>query len=130
MADTKRLVKTFLKIRDKKAELKRAYDEKVATLDEQLGLIRSALLEHCKEHNEEGGKTEFGTFSRVERSKYWTSDWEKFGDFVIDHKVPELLEKRIQQTNMRTFLEQHPDIDPPGLRLDKSYDIVVRRASK
>jgi hypothetical protein len=38
-----------------------------------------------------------------------------------------LLEKRIAQTNMATFLEDNPDLHPPGLNVDSRYTVVVRR---
>lgn len=130
MADVDRVVKTYIKIRDKKHELKKEYDEAVSSLDSQLEVLRLTLLEHCKDTNEESGRTEHGTYSRIVRQKYWTSDWEAFGKFIIDHKAPELLEKRVQQTNMKEFVKDHPDIDVPGLQVDATYDIVVRRPPK
>jgi hypothetical protein len=49
------------------------------------------------------------------------------GKFIVEHKVPELLEKRIQQTNMKQFLEEHPELLPPGLNVDSEYTVTVRR---
>jgi len=37
------------------------------------------------------------------------------------------MEKRIAQTNMSTFLEENPDLHPPGLNIDSRYTVVVRR---
>jgi len=37
------------------------------------------------------------------------------------------LEKRIAQTNMATFLEENPDLLPPGLNVDSKYTISIRR---
>jgi len=39
----------------------------------------------------------------------------------------ELLEKRIHQTNMREFLEENPEVHPPGLNVDQEYEITIRR---
>jgi hypothetical protein len=39
----------------------------------------------------------------------------------------ELLEKRISQANMATFLEENPDLLPPGLNIDRRYAVTVRR---
>lgn len=129
MADTARLVKTFIKIRDKKEDLVRKHKAEIAALEEQQQTIKAALLEHCRANNETGGKTTFGTYSRTTKTRYETADWDAFNQFVIDYKAPQLLEKRIQQGNMEAFLKAHPDLDPPGLRKNRKFDIVIRKPS-
>jgi len=42
--------------------------------------------------------------------------------------VPELLERRIHQTNIKQFLEENPDLLPAGLNVDSAYSITVRRS--
>jgi len=37
------------------------------------------------------------------------------------------MEKRIHQGNMRLFLEENPDLLPPGLNVDSEYTVTVRR---
>jgi predicted RNA-binding protein with PUA domain len=44
-----------------------------------------------------------------------------------EHGAMELLEKRIHQTNMKEFLENKPDVHPPGLNIDSEYEITIRR---
>ena len=39
----------------------------------------------------------------------------------------ELLERRIHQSNMKTFLEEHPDKLPMGLNVDRAFSIRVTR---
>jgi hypothetical protein len=46
----------------------------------------------------------------------------------VEHNAPELLERRIQQTNMKQFLEENPDLHPAGLNVDRTYAITVRRS--
>jgi hypothetical protein len=75
----------------------------------------------------DGFKTEFGTVSRRVSKRFWTNDWHSFHKFLLEHQTPELLEKRIAQTNMATFLEENPDLLPPGLNVDSKYTISIRR---
>ena len=42
----------------------------------------------------------------------------------------DLLEKRIAQTNMATFLEENPGVYPPGLNSVTEYAISVRKPTK
>jgi hypothetical protein len=123
MENVNQLVKVFLKIREKRAELAKQDSE----LEEQQDMIETRLLDICKEIGTDGLKTELGTVSRSVKKRYWTSDWHSFYNFLKEHDAVELLEKRISQSNMATFLEENPDAFPPGLQVDSRYTAVVRR---
>lgn len=118
-----KLVKTYIKIRDKRAELAKQDSE----LEEQLQIIEGELLALCKETGAESLRTEFGTVSRKVSKRYWTSDWSSFYEFLKKHDAVDLLEKRIAQSTMSAFLEENPDLLPPGLQVDQRFTAVVRR---
>jgi hypothetical protein len=122
-----KLVKVYLKMKTKRSELKAKYTEDDEAISTQMDMVKKALLQHCKDTGVDSVRTEEGLFYRTTRQSYWTSDWESMGKFILEHKVPELLEKRIQQTNMKQFLEEHPELLPPGLNVDSEYTITVRR---
>lgn len=126
--DAAKLIKTYVKIRDAKEAANREHEEKLAVLDEQLDTLQSALLEICKSTGQEGGKTEFGSFTRSVKTRYWTSNWESMYEFIREHNAPELLEKRLSQGNFKEFLEQNPGLMPEGVNVDSKYAITVRRA--
>jgi hypothetical protein len=44
-----------------------------------------------------------------------------------DSGAVEILEKRIHQTNMKEFLENNPEVHPPGLNMDSEYEITIKR---
>ena len=97
-------------------------------LNTQLETIEGELLEICKATGQDGGKTEFGSFSRTVKSRYWTSDWDSMYSFIREHNAPELLEKRIHQGNFKEFLSANPELLPAGLNVDSKYSITVRRS--
>ena len=125
--DINRLVKAFVKMRDKKAELAAAFKAENDAISAQMDAVKRALLDYCKENGVESARTESGMFYRTVRSKFWTNDWEQMGAFIIEHKCPELLEKRIHQGNMQTFLQENPDLRPAGLSVDSEYTITVKK---
>jgi len=110
-----KLVKAYVNIRTKRSELKAEFAEK----DDQ--------LDHCKEHNVDSVKTAAGLFYRTIKSRYWTNDWESMHSFIMEHNLPEFFEKRLNQTNVRQFLEENPDLMPAGLNVDSEYVISVRK---
>jgi hypothetical protein len=47
--------------------------------------------------------------------------------FILAHNVPEFFEKRLNQTHVRQFIEENPDLLPAGLNVDSEYTISVRK---
>jgi hypothetical protein len=132
-ADTQladKLVRTYVRIRDKRAELSQEFKDQDSKLEAQLEKVKTALLEHCKATGIEGARTPHGTFTRTIKKRYWTSDWDAMRTFILEHGAVELLDKRINQTNMAVFLEENPDVLPAGLNVDSEYQISVRRPTK
>ena len=66
-------------------------------------------------------------FFRSKRTKYWVKDWDAMHNFIKEHDVPELLDKRINQTNTRQFLEENPTLIPDGLDTETELVISVRK---
>lgn len=124
---TDRLVKAYVKIRDARKELSDEFEKQDSDLKESLEIIESQLLEACKAIGADSIRTPYGTLSRTVKKRYWTNDWHSFYAFLKEHEALELLEKRVSQTNMSTFLEENPDLHPPGLNVDSRYSVVVRR---
>lgn len=128
--DADKLVRVYIKIRDTKDALTREYDAKKAELDEQLKMIGAELLEICKATGQDGGRTAHGTFTRTVKTRYWSSNWDAMREFIKEHDALDLLEQRIHQGNMKTFLQENPNAIPVGLNVDSEYAVTVRRASK
>lgn len=122
-----KMVKAYLKMNARFAELRAAYESEEKALKEKMALVKGALLDYCKEQNVESVRTTEGLFFRGIATRYWTNDWESMGKFVIEHGLPELFEKRLHQGNMKQFLQDNPDVLPPGLNVDTEYTITVRR---
>lgn len=122
-----KLVRVYLKMNATLAEKRAAYEAEEKALKDKMVKVKQALLQHCKEHNVESVRTTEGLFYRGVSTRYWTNDWEAMGRFVVENNVPDLLEKRLHQGNMKQFLEANPELLPPGLNVDSEYTITVRR---
>ena len=121
-----RLVKIHAKIKAKMEAL----DSELAVLEEQRTEVRNAIKDLMRAQNLQTVKTTSGTVSLVTTTRYNTADWDSFKAFILAHQVPDLLEKRIAQTNMATFLEENPGVLPPGLNAVTSYDVRVTKSRK
>ncbi len=118
-----KLVSVYVKIRDKRRELAKQDKD----LEEQLELVAKQLLEICKEQGASTIRTEHGTISRRINKRFWPTDWEVFYKFIKDYDAMPLLYQRINTANMEQFLEEHPDVTPPGLNADVSQTVVITK---
>jgi predicted HicB family RNase H-like nuclease len=125
-----KLSKIYLKIRDAREKLSQDYAVADKELQEQLELVESQLLDICKRVGAESIKTPAGTVMRRVATRYWTNDWETMYSFIKQNDAVGLLERRISQTNMKQFLEENPDLFPPGMLVDSTYKITVRRSKQ
>lgn len=117
------LAKVYVKIRDKRREL----EKQAAELKEQENTIGLELLEICKAQGAQTIRTAYGTISRRTTKNYWTSDWDSFFKFVKEHDAFSLLQQRMNNTNMSQFLEENPDLLPPGLNADVTQTVVITK---
>lgn len=126
--DLDQLTSIYLKIRDKRADIKREFDNADKDLEAQQKMLAEQMLDSCKEIGADSIKTPHGTIIRSVKSKYWTGDWDSMYNFIREHDAFGLLEKRLHQTNMKDFLNENPDVMPMGLNVENEYTVVVRRA--
>lgn len=122
-----RLTKAYIKIRSERALLSAEFKEKDGELSRQLDVLKKALLNYCDAHNVESVRTSEGLFFRSTKTKYWTSDWDQMYEFIKEHDVPQLLDRRLNQTNLKQFMEENPDVSPKGMNVDTEYVIAVRK---
>ena len=125
--NAEQLVTVYIKMRDALVKLQREFDEKEGAIKAQQDIITQALLEMCKEMGAEGLRTPAGSVFKTIKTRYWTSDWGSMKQFIKDNDALDLMEQRVHQTNMKTFLEENPTLMPPGMNVDSRYSITVRR---
>lgn len=121
-----RLVRIYMKMRASIQDL----DAQIETIKEQQQEIKNEIKDRMRALGTKSMKTDFGTVSLTEKTRFYTQDWDSFKSFIIQNDAVDLLEKRISQTNMRTFLEENPALVPPGLNSDTEFDISVRKPTK
>lgn len=118
----------YIRLRDKRAEIKTKYEEEDALLEADMELLAQNMLEVCKQINADSIKTKAGTVIRSVKTRYWTNNWDSMYELIKEHNAFALLERRLHQTNMKLFLEENPDILPMGLNMDREFTVVVRRS--
>lgn len=126
--DLDKLTAIYLKMRDKRDDMRREAEAREKEIEEQMGIIEAEMLEVCKNMNADSVRTPHGTIIRSVKSRYWTNDWDSMYQFIREHDAFGLLEKRLHQTHLKEFLSENPDTFPIGVNVENSYSVVVRRS--
>lgn len=121
------LVAVYLKMRTAIEEREEEHKKAISALKEDFDIVANKLLSICQELGVDSLKTAAGTVSRRVATRYWTNDWESMYKFIEKHGAPYLLERRIHNGNMHSFLEDNPEVMPVGLQADHKYTVQVRR---
>ncbi len=121
------LCKMYVRVRDKKRALTKEYEEQVAALDESLNTISAAMKDIMVATGTKSMKTDHGTAYITQKVRYYPMDWSAFGQWIVENNAIDLLEKRVAQTNMHTWITDHPTKTPPGLQADPELVVTVRK---
>jgi len=122
-----KLTKIYRKIKAQIDQLTQEYDTQVEVLKASQDEIKFAIKDQMKALGVSSVKTEFGTVSMANKTRYSTQDWDSFKTFIVEHDVVDLLEKRIAQLNMAKFLEDNPGVVPPGLNAFSDFEIRITK---
>lgn len=123
-----KLALAYIKMRDKKAELAREFEAAEAAIEAQMEMVEAELTKMCQELGADSIKTPHGTVFRSVKTQYQVNDWDHMYKFVIEHNVPQLLQRRVSTTNMKQFLNENPNLMPIGMNIDNKYTVTVRRS--
>ena len=118
-----KLVRMYTKMRAAMQDL----DKQIENIKEQQQEVKNAMKDQMQALGTKSVRTDFGTITLKEKSRYYTQDWDSFKKFIVEHDAVDLLEKRIAQLNMQTFLDENPSLHPPGLSNTAEFDIAVTK---
>ena len=100
-----------------------------AKFEERMVELESKMLEIMNSADASSISTTNAVVMRKVTSRYNPTNWDAVYEMIARHKAFGLLHKRVHDTNMRQFLDEHPDEYPAGLNVETRYTIVVRRKS-
>lgn len=125
-----KLAKIYRKMQAEIQRLTQEYETEVERIKGQQELVKTALKDKMLALGMASVRTDQGTVVLSTKTRYNTTDWDSFKEFVKEHDALDLFEKRIAQTNMGIFLNDNPGVLPPGLNSVTEYAISVRKPTK
>jgi hypothetical protein len=121
------VVGKYIQLRDKKAQIKKEYDTKIAKYDEAMEKIEGVIL---KVFDELGGvqslRTTHGTPYVQLRESVTVADRDSYFDFVRKEGAWEMLESRANKTAVLQYKQEHGEL-PPGLNYRAERIINIKR---
>jgi len=122
------LVSAYLAIRSERDKNTQQFEAADAALKADMAEIEVMLLAMCNEMNASSIKTSEGTVMRKLSERYICNDWDNFYKFVLENQAPQLLEKRIHQSNFKQFYSELDGL-PPGVNVMREFGITIRKPS-
>jgi len=121
-------VNLYIKMRDKKAQMKAEFDASVAPLNEKMEKLEAKLLEVFNKTGMDSVKTEFGTAYTTTRVTASVADRDIFMTHVRENDDWALLEVRASKSAVEQYRENNNDL-PPGISMREERVVNVRRSS-
>ena len=125
-----KLAKVYRRMQSRVQELTAQYESEIEDIKRQQDVVKIALKDQMLKLGVSSVRTDPGTVVLSTKTRYNTQDWDSFKEFIKEHDALDLLEKRIAQTNMATFLSENPSLVPAGLNSMTEYAISVRKPTK
>jgi len=117
----------YIKIRTEREVLKEKFENEDKVFADQLAEIENKLVQIMLAGNTTSMSTAKTIVVKRVIKRYNPTNWEAVYRLVDKYKAYGVLHKRIHDTNMRDFLEEHPDEYPEGLNVDSRYAVTVNR---
>lgn len=128
MADYDRMARVYIKMREKRSQLKREFEEKDAQIKQQMEQLERAFMQELNEHNTNSLKTDSGTIFTTESAKASIADWNALAPWLIENDALEFLEQRVKAKEVQGYLNTHGEL-PPGVNLHREKNVRIRKNS-
>lgn len=125
---TEELVAKYIQLREKKAQLKAAYEEQVSKLDAVQDKIEAVLLAQFDADGVESVRTSAGTAYVTSRASASVADRDSFKEFLNRQEDPyTFIDLRVNKTAVEQFKAENGDL-PPGVNWNEIRTVNFRRS--
>lgn len=122
-----KVIAAFVALRDKRSELKAAYDAEDKVLLEKQDKCKVFLMRAMMEVGTTQLKGEEGTAYIEADTKFSAADWPTFWAWVQQNSRFDMLEKRLGAKALRDYLDETGEL-PPAINMFAENKIVIRRS--
>jgi len=121
------IIERYVQLRDKKAEMKAAFDASVAEINAGLDRLEGAILDTLNAQGVESVRTGAGTAYKSTSTSVTAADGEMFKQWCVANDRLDMLENRPSKTAVEAYKAANDDL-PPGVNWKSAVSVGVRRA--
>ena len=123
------LVANYIKLRDKKSQLKKQYDENVAKVDAVMDKMEAIILKTFQDSGIDSARTDAGTAYISTRTSATVGSREELFQWIQEdfEERSIFLENRVSKVAVEQFKAANDDL-PPGVNFRSEIVVGVRRA--
>lgn len=121
------IVDRYIKLRDKKAEIKADYEAKVASVEEAMAKLEAMILEHLNATGCASVGCEAGTAFKQTTTSATVADWDATLNFIRENDMWHMLDRRVNKTAVVEYREANDDL-PPGVNWREETVVRIRRS--
>jgi hypothetical protein len=120
------LVDGYIKLRDRKAEMKAKHEAELAPVNSMMEQIETRLLAEMQKQGVESYRTTAGTAYTSTTTRANVADWDSLLGFVREHSLWQMLERRVSKSAVDEYVAAHKDL-PPGVNYSTAVAVNIRR---
>ena len=125
--DINAIVSRYIQMRDMKKALKDDLDKKTAKLDEAMDKCEAVIMNHLNSTGSESIKTAAGTVFKQQVTSATVADWEMVLNWIRDQGNWAFLERKVNKTAVKEFMEANAKALPPGVNWAAINKVMFRR---
>jgi hypothetical protein len=120
------VVRGFVKLRDKKNEIKKRHSEELAPINEKMATLEAWLQRDLLNRHVQSQKTAAGTAYLSTDARATVKDRDAYLKFVIENEKWDLIENRASKSVVKDYLEETGEV-VPGVHYEVTQVVRVRR---
>lgn len=119
-------VESYRRLRDKKAELKKSYEEQVKPVDDAMAVVEQALLAFLRDNRMDSVKSKAGTAYQSTLTNYTIDDASVFRDWAEKNNRNDFYANRLSKDVVEEYISEHRSL-PPGVKVSSFTKVNVRK---
>jgi hypothetical protein len=120
-------VAQFIMVRDEIEQMERAFKEQVAPYNDLKDKLVGEMLAFLEHTGQKSAVTANGRVTLQVKDYASCSDPDRFMDFVFEHGLRDLIDRRANATACKDYANEHDGVLPPGVKLTTKRSVGVTR---
>lgn len=122
------VIKTYVRLRDEKAKIDAEAEEKTAKIKAALTKLEAYIKQQADALGVVSFKSDYGTAFVSTVDYAGVDNWDAVLDYIKNNGAYELLNKAVNKSAVRAYIEEHKAV-PPGVNYGTKITINVRKPS-